>query len=90
MVREMAKALALLLALWSLMVLVWVMALAQYLRNSQVGYRLAAYRLCRLCKGQQNHPHNKALGCSPDPEKTGLSYPNQSETVARSLVGQRK
>jgi hypothetical protein len=90
MVRESAKALALMLALWSLMVLVWVMALAQYLRNTQVGYRLAKYRLCKLCRGQQNHPHNKALGCNPYPQKTDSGYPNQFGVQSDSLVGQRK
>jgi hypothetical protein len=90
MVREMAKALALVLALWSLMALVWVMALAQSLRNTQMGYRLAKYRKCKLCKGQQNHPHNKAWGCNPYRQKTGLSYPTQSDVQSDCLVGQRK
>jgi len=41
-------------------------------------YRLANRRICRLCMGQRNHPHNKALGCPPYPQKTGSSYPTRS------------
>jgi hypothetical protein len=78
MIRESAKALALLLALWSLMVMVWVMALAQYLRTNLKDYRLARYRKCKLCKGQRNHPHNKALGCNPDSQKNDFRYPSRS------------
>jgi hypothetical protein len=69
---------ALVMALWSLMAMVWLMGLAQYLRTIAKGYRLADHRLCRLCMGQRNHPHNKALQCPPYLEKTGLSYPTRS------------
>ena len=72
------------------MAMVWVQALAQSLRNNLKGYQLAKYRKCKWCKAGHNHPHNKALGCNPYRQKTDLSYPNQSETLADSLVGQRK
>jgi hypothetical protein len=90
MVRESVKALALLLALWSLMVMVWVLALAQYLRNNLTGYRLAKYRICKWCKAEHNHPHNKASVCNPYPQKTDLSYPSQFEILVDSHQGQRK
>jgi hypothetical protein len=70
---------ALVLALWSLMAMVWLMWLAQYLRNTFADYQQAGYRLCRLCKGQPNHPHNKVGQCSPDLERMGSSYPTQSK-----------
>jgi hypothetical protein len=77
MVRESVKALALLLVLWSLMVMVWVLALAQYLRNNLTGYRMAKYRICKWCKAGHNHPHNKVVGCNPYPQKTDLNYPSR-------------
>ncbi len=90
MVRARVQAMALVLALWSLMVMVWVMALAQYLRTIAKGYPLAKYRLCRLCMGQQNHPHNSAGVCSLYRRNKRLSYPNQSDVESADLVHQRK
>jgi hypothetical protein len=89
-VRESAKALALMMALWSLMAMVWVMALAQYLRTSANGYLPAGYRRCKWCIAGRNHPHNKGAVYRPYPQKIDSGYPNQSDDQSDCLLGQRK